>query len=303
MKLCGPVLVSTIITTHNRLYLLKKAIQSVLAQDYKPIECIVVDDASTDETKEYCSQSENVRYIRIEPDESKGGNYARNKGIKASAGNYIAFLDDDDEWLPEKTKKQVDFLDNNPEIGLIYCGSIIHKITLDSENKIKQYPSKLNRGEMRRRILYTIPCITSTMMVRKEVLFQAGLFDETLMFWQETELMIRICQLTKIDFLNECLIIYLKDLRNAARLSSKYSEWLLAIDQIIHKHQVLYDQMKFFERAMQKMLYYADATERCLNIGNLTEYYKNRSKLRYYNIVSFPYRCYKRILFLIREKL
>ncbi|GHU20920.1 hypothetical protein FACS1894163_13920 [Spirochaetia bacterium] len=201
------VLVSAIIPTHNRLELLKKSIQSVLNQTYEEIELIVVDDASTDGTKEYCLQKNNFIYLRIEPEKSRGGNHTRNLGIKKAHGEYIAFLDDDDEWLPEKTSKQVEFLNDNPEIGLVYSGCIVRKITHDSEIEKEQYPFRKNRGNLNKRVLYTIPCLTITIMVRKELLFKVGLFDESLSFWQETELMIRLCQITAIDIIDECLSV------------------------------------------------------------------------------------------------
>ncbi|WP_288911006.1 glycosyltransferase family 2 protein, partial [uncultured Thomasclavelia sp.] len=89
------VLVSAIITTHNRLELLKRAIQSVYNQTYSNIELIVVDDASDDGTKEWAEQ-QSFKFIYIPKEKSKGGNYARNLGIKSSHGKYVAFLDDDD---------------------------------------------------------------------------------------------------------------------------------------------------------------------------------------------------------------
>ena len=89
-------LVSAIITTHNRLDLLPRAIDSVLSQSYKNIECVVVDDASTDETQNYCLNRSDIVYVRIEKEDSKGGNFARNQGILAAKGEILAFLDDDD---------------------------------------------------------------------------------------------------------------------------------------------------------------------------------------------------------------
>lgn len=83
--------VSAIITTHNREGLLKRAIESVLNQTYKNLECIVVDDNSTDNTREVCNQFP-VNYIYIPKEETRGGNYARNLGIKAASGDYCAFL-------------------------------------------------------------------------------------------------------------------------------------------------------------------------------------------------------------------
>ena len=88
----SPALVSAIITTHNRCELLVRAIESVLSQTYSELECIVVDDASEDETPEVCKRYP-VIYIQIPKEESRGGNYARNLGIKASKGAYCAFLE------------------------------------------------------------------------------------------------------------------------------------------------------------------------------------------------------------------
>ena len=92
------VLVSVVITTKNRKDLLLRAINSVRNQTYKEIEIIVVDDASTDGTREICENMDDLVYVYIPLNESKGGNYARNLGIKTANGEYIAFLDADD-WM------------------------------------------------------------------------------------------------------------------------------------------------------------------------------------------------------------
>ncbi len=96
-------LVSAVVITHNRLSMLQKAINSVLAQTYENIEIIVVDDASTDGTYEYFRNQaeEKLAYIRIEPENSKGGNYARNRGIEAAKGTDPY---DSDGWSQESGK-------------------------------------------------------------------------------------------------------------------------------------------------------------------------------------------------------
>ena len=99
-------IVSVVITTKNRKDLLLRAINSVRNQTYKEIEIIVVDDASTDGTREICENMDDLVYVYIPLNESKGGNYARNLGIKTANGEYIAFLDDDDYWEVSKIQKQ-----------------------------------------------------------------------------------------------------------------------------------------------------------------------------------------------------
>ena len=113
-------LVSAVIITHNRKDLVMRAIESVLTQTYTNIECIVVDDASTDGTVELLSSSEDINYIYIPKSESRGGNHARNVGIAASHGVYVAFLDDDDYWLPTKIEKQLE-QKKKKKCGVVYC--------------------------------------------------------------------------------------------------------------------------------------------------------------------------------------
>lgn len=123
-------LVSIIITTHNRPVLLKRAIESALAQTYPNKEIIVVDDNSDDETQLVCRNYSEIRYINITSQESKGGNYARNIGIKASQGYYVELLDDDDYWLPEKTLSQVTLLENNDQCGICYTNAYFEEVLI-----------------------------------------------------------------------------------------------------------------------------------------------------------------------------
>jgi glycosyltransferase involved in cell wall biosynthesis len=291
MILNNPPLVSAIITTHNRLGLLKKAISSVFNQTYEPVECIIVDDASTDGTKEYCSQLTNIMYIRIEPNESKGGNYARNLGIRQANGKYIAFLDDDDEWLPEKTSIQVEFLNKHPNVKLVYCGSVVHLITDTKTTTYFQYPNVLNKGKIGKRIFYSMLSTISTMMVCKETLFSVGLFDESLSCWQDYELTIRICQIAEVDFVYQCLILYRQNLEDENRISNKYEQWRTATDLIRQKHEKLYKTLYFHERWMQKILFYSDAANRCMVSDDKQGYRINLKKTLYYKILILPYKC------------
>ena len=102
---------------------MKRAIQSVLEQTYYELECIVVDDASKDQTEEVISSFEDDRLRYFRHEKNKGASAARNTGIKHAKGELIAFLDDDDEWISTKLEKQVPFLQSLPEsFGMVYCG-------------------------------------------------------------------------------------------------------------------------------------------------------------------------------------
>lgn len=288
-------MVSAIITTHNRKVLLRRAIESVLKQTYTDIECIVVDDASTDGTSEVCTMYP-VQYIHIPKEESHGGNYARNLGIKAAKGEYIAFLDDDDYWLPEKTEKQLRLI-RDKKCRLVYCGIKIEAITKEGTNYIDVKPNPLFQGELQNKILQTICCCTSsTMMVSKEILFDVGLFDEALLFWQDYELTIRLAQKTSFYYVNESLCVYRKDILDSNRLTNKYFGWKKSVNYIHHKHKKLYDRLTFKERCYAKVLVWEDAAKRCKTAELKWRYY-------YYNsLKKFLWYAPKRIIEFFKVK-
>ncbi len=262
------LLVSAIITTHNRRKDLEDALQSVLNQTYKNLECIVIDDASNDDTSEFmekiAASNKQVRYIYIPKSESKGGNYARNTGIKNARGDLIAFLDDDDLWLTDKIEKQVKCLQQHPECELVYC----HRIR--EINRSFAYIPKYNdnlSGDMHERIFTQIPCSTSTIVCTKRILESVGMFDESVRFWQEYELLMRISQKTQFAVVNEPLVIYRCDYCDNARLTNKYDEWVKSVDFIYKKHN---DKIQNLDESIQKQmknLFKRDAVTRLFASG------------------------------------
>src|SRR5688572_16958601 len=118
--------VSVIIPTHNRAQSVVTAIASVVRQTFQDLEIIVVDDASNDDTAEVLAQFRDKRIKVIRHQTNRGGAAARNTGIRHSTFDYIAFLDDDDEWLPEKLAKQMAaLLTSPPEVGCVYTGYFV----------------------------------------------------------------------------------------------------------------------------------------------------------------------------------
>lgn len=261
-------MVSAIITTHQRPLLLKRAIESVLSQTYKEIECIVVDDKSTDNTKDVCAAYPSVQYIYIPPKESKGGNYARNKGIKASTGKYCAFLDDDDYWLPTKIEKQVELIEEK-DCELVYCGIRIEDVQKEDTTFYDYLPNPSFEGDMQKKILLTCCCCTtSTMMISRDALFDVGLFDEDLSFWQDYELTIRLAQRKPFFFVNEPLCVYRKDANDSQRLTNRFFGWRKAVKYIHQKHSELYKRLSLKEKIKVKVLVWEDAYKnRCEPAG------------------------------------
>lgn len=213
-------LVSAIITTHNRKGLVKRAINSVFAQTYSPIELIVVDDASDDGTSEVCQDSR-IKYVYIPKDESRGGNYARNLGIKNAKGKYVAFLDDDDEWLPTKIEKQVE-LAIEKQCSLVYCLRIYQDVVdgqiIKTRKEFRPKPS----GDLHESIFKHYISSTSCFLAEKALIEAVGGFDESFRKWQEYDLMIRMAQRTPIYYVDDFLCQYRNDLKDSNRISNDF---------------------------------------------------------------------------------
>lgn len=197
-------LVSVIIPAFNSEKYIADAIDSILEQTYKNLEIIIVDDGSTDNTAEtvrrYISiqttdhRPQTIRYIY---QENKGPAAARNRGIKEAKGEYIAFLDSDDIWLPEKLELQIRcFLDNNP-LGFIYTGyyAIDESREVLGMGNIKNF---LKKEVFKKLFLKNVISTASTVMVKKECFDVVGLFDENLAVAEDWDMWWRIIK--KYDF-------------------------------------------------------------------------------------------------------
>lgn len=275
-----PTLVSVIITTHNRRDLVQRAINSVYAQTYPNIELIVVDDHSDDGTSDVCKDPR-IRYIYIPKDESRGGNYARNVGIKESRGEFCAFLDDDDYWLPTKIEKQV-ILIQKQECELVYCGKLKEIVKDDGIEYVESLPVPKLCGDMSKKILYAICTTTTNMLVMRQALLDVGMFDDNLEFWQEYELLIRLAQRKPFYYVNEPLSVYRIDVRDNSRLTNKYFSWRGAVRYIHRKHADLYRQLGLFEKYRVRNLIWRDAARRCKSSGLSGRYLL-------YRLLYFPY--------------
>jgi len=196
-------LVSVVIPTYNRAHLLSRAIHSALAQDFPELEVIVVDDGSTDETTQLVTQFEAVRAIRFE--HNRGGAATRNAGIEAARGEFVAFLDSDDEWLPIKTRRQVDVMRGSPAIGAVYCRYFVQD---DATGQRIEGFSELYTGSIRP-VLFRGRCprSVSLFLVRRAALEQAGGFDESLAGFQDADLWIRLSDKWEFGAVDEALVV------------------------------------------------------------------------------------------------
>jgi glycosyltransferase involved in cell wall biosynthesis len=201
--------ISVIIPTYNRANLIEKAIKSVLKQTYQDFEIIIVDDGSTDNTEEIIRgfKDKRVKYIK-KYKMNRGISVARNIGIKIARGKYIAFLDSDDEWFPEKLNKQIKILqDGSPELGVVY--SISCYIDESGKNINKLRNSKKVEGYIYEDLLGKNYVGTpSTVLIRKECFHQVGLFDDLLNAQEDWDMWIRIAKYYRFALIKIPLVKY-----------------------------------------------------------------------------------------------
>lgn len=188
---------SVIVPTHNRAHLLPRAIQSVLNQTFSDFELIVVDDASRDSTAEVIKSSQDDRLIYTRRKESGGAAAARNSGIVKARGEYISFLDDDDEYLPEFLEKTFQvFNPASQSVGFTWCGVRKVKDTSSGEILIKEICwekescQQTDRQANQKNYLKTASGYGLT--IRKQCFQTVGLFDETLRAFEDTDFLIRL---------------------------------------------------------------------------------------------------------------
>ena len=201
----GVPLVSVVMPTRNRAALVERALASVVKQTFAQWELLVVDDASTDATAVAVSRHCDDSRIHLHAlTEQVGGAAARNRGIEAARGEWIAFLDDDDEWLPQKLERQLDVvLRSQSGAGLVYCSAWFVKP--DGSEHVLQ-SNAAPAGATRRALLHRNFISTPTVMVRADIVRQVGGFDETLPRLQDWDLWIRLAGLTPFAFLDQPLV-------------------------------------------------------------------------------------------------
>ncbi|MDP3731821.1 MAG: glycosyltransferase family 2 protein, partial [Candidatus Omnitrophota bacterium] len=204
--------VSVIIATYNRAHFICEAIDSALNQTFKDFEIIVVDDGSSDNTREVLEKYGSTIYC-IYHQVNKGRAEARNTGIKNAKCEYIAFLDDDDIWLPHKLEEQVAFLDSHPEIGLVHTFTETvdeqgHLLKKETKNRFKLYKKAMKLGYTYEGMSRLCVMFLSTVMARKKCFDKGGIFDSSIPAFEDWDLYLRIALYYRIDTITEPLVKY-----------------------------------------------------------------------------------------------
>lgn len=223
-------LVSVIIPTYNRGRLILNSVTSVLNQTYKNIELIVVDDCSTDNTEEILKSIDDSRIKYVKLEKNSGACIARNKGIELSDGEFIAFNDSDDLWLPEKINSQLDFLyENNAEIS--FCKM---ECRTPENNFIHNFPNiEFDRKISYKDLLKYNSASTQTIFGKTDC-FKEIFFDATMPRLQDWDEVLRLSQKFSVFYQNKILVhtFFQKD-----SISTHPEKGVLAMEMLFEKHK------------------------------------------------------------------
>ena len=209
------VFFSVIIPVFNRERTIQKAIDSVIEQSFTNFELIIINDGSTDSTKDILEKLPNN--IKIIHQENHGVSHARNRGIESAQGEFIAFLDSDDYWHKEKLKKQYDYLQQNPNSKILHCDEVWIR------NGKRVNPRKIHQkagGDQFIRSMQLCCISPSAVVIKKEVLNEFNGFLENYPVCEDYDLWLKITYKYQVDYIDEMLIT--KTGGHDDQLSSKY---------------------------------------------------------------------------------
>lgn len=244
---------SVIIPTYNHARYIQRAINSLLEQSFKDFETIVVDDGSTDNTRDIInSYGDSIKYIY---QQNHGPASARNTGIEASKGEYIALLDSDDYFAKENLKRKLSFLEGNKHVGWVYSDWQYvdhHGNYLERGSEKFVYSDKKLSGEITKELLYSrnyiSPC---TVVIKRLILDDVGYFDPMIPSQEEYDLWLRISVKYPIYYLNEVLAYVTV---HSDSLSGDFSKWAYGNALIIDKiEKILPDNFTVRRRMMDRM--------------------------------------------------
>lgn len=275
-------LVSVIIPTFNRKYCIGRAVKSALNQTYEDIEIIIVDDGSKDGTGKYIKsfQDRRIRYVY---QENKGVSAARNNGIIIAKGDYIAFLDSDDEWEKSKLEKQIRVLTKDPGLSMVFCGSHI----LDHTEKVieKRYCTEEQRGFVFEKLILRNFIPTPTVLMKKSILLHIGMMDESISYGEDWHCWLKVAAFNRIGFVNEKLVKFrrLEDGLTNEGAIGKMTQSLAVINSVYSNSEI----KKKYGHLISRAKYY-----QCLACSKDLMWHKKRYEARTVAFMALKYRPY-----------
>lgn len=223
--------VTVVIPTHNRSDLLLEALESVFTQTMQDYEIIVVDDGSTDDTRQRLEEWIKEGRIRYDYQEKSGVSAARNRGIKLARAPFVALLDSDDIILPTKLEKELAVFEREPDLGLVH--SNFSKFTSDGKDLGVRDTTRY-KGWLYPWILteWSLLLSTSSLMFKREALLEAGLFDEEMSWAEDIDLCRRVARLYRVGLVPEPLnLVRVHERSSSAAKAGQATAYRHALDK------------------------------------------------------------------------
>jgi glycosyltransferase involved in cell wall biosynthesis len=238
--------VSVVIPAYNRAAVLIRVINSVLTQTFADYEILVIDDASTDNTSEVIKTFTDERIVYLRHSANKGGAAARNTGIERSRGELIAFLDSDDQWSPDKLKKQVELFERaDQNCGVIYTAL---KVIYETDGTSEILPAEHRGSFMNELLIANYVRTLSSAVVRRKYLDVIGGFDPELKSCQDWDLYLRLMKHCTFECINEPLTIYYVNKQDPSRISNARRSIIQGHEAIARKFEGDYKKLSNSER-------------------------------------------------------
>jgi glycosyltransferase involved in cell wall biosynthesis len=232
--------VSVIIPTFGRSNVIFSTIASVLKQTYTDIEILIVNDGEYDREIRYIIDifaDDRIHYLKNQ--RTKGANGARNTGFNNAKGKFIAFLDDDDIWYPQKIEKQIKkFNDSSEDVGFVYTG---FEIASSAESEFIKKKSPQKSGYVLKDIIYANFIGSPTPLIKKNLFSATGIYDENLESAQDWDLWIRIADKTYFEYVDEILARYVV---HGNQISVDFKKKIESMEYILRKYNNLYNNNK-----------------------------------------------------------
>jgi glycosyltransferase involved in cell wall biosynthesis len=225
-------LVSVIIPTHNRATRIQSALASVLAQTYAALEAIVVDDGSQDGTVSVVEAyaRKDVRIRLMQHKNQRGAQVARNTGIIAASGKWIAFLDSDDEWLPNSLALRLRFAEDR-NLPVVHSDCYIIS---EGSTHLRRYGLRPLEGFVYKSLLHKPGTLFPGLLVNKDCFDQIGRLDESITSYQEWDTSIRLAKYYRFGFVSEATFVY--DCRQSDSISKDLLREAKGYEQVVSKH-------------------------------------------------------------------
>lgn len=235
--------VSIVLPAYNRVGSIRMAVESVLRQSFADFELIVVDDGSTDGTMAQLADITDPRVRMLANPQNLGASAARNRGIRAARGEWVAFQDSDDEWMPQKLAKQMARLEQYSEDAIAcYCGMMIvgePEATLEARTTVLYIPDSTIasvEGNLLGQLLARSFISTQMLVVRRTALLETGGFDEALPALEDWDCAIGLSMRGMFSFVDEPLVVQYFSENSITRSRAKRAQ---ALASILEKHRNL----------------------------------------------------------------